>query len=186
MGCATTILLQVPFPTDPATKWIGLGFVAFALVYITFIRPQRKRNRKDPLARSPAPAGLSQQRAVERDMSHLLVEMSEMARQMTAQLDTRAAKLELLIKEADARIAAMKAAAAGITVLPAGEEPVEKKEFAIPEAPLLDEPEPPTVDPRHVDVYEMADQGRSPHEIAQELGRPTGEVELILALRGGA
>ena len=38
-------------------------------------------------------------------MSNLVVEMSEMARQITAQLDTRAAKLELLIKEADEKIA---------------------------------------------------------------------------------
>jgi hypothetical protein len=29
----------------------------------------------------------------------------------------------------------------------------------------------------------MADQGRSPHEIARLLDRPNGEVELILALR---
>ena len=40
------------------------------------------------------PASLASQCAVERDMSHLLVEMSEMARQITAQLDTRAAKFE--------------------------------------------------------------------------------------------
>ena len=29
----------------------------------------------------------------------------------------------------------------------------------------------------------MADQGRSPQEIARKLNRPNGEVELILALR---
>jgi hypothetical protein len=63
MGCSI-LLSQVPFPTDPTTKWIVLGFVAFALVYITFVRPQRKKNRKDPLAKSPG--ALSQQRSIER------------------------------------------------------------------------------------------------------------------------
>jgi len=38
---------------------------------------------------------------VERQMQSLLVELSEMSRQISAQLDTRSAKLELLIKEAD-------------------------------------------------------------------------------------
>src|SRR4051812_17632559 len=117
MGSPIT-LLQVPFPTDPTARWIVLGFVAFALVYITLIRPQRKR-KKDPLAKPPGASTFSQQRAVEREMSNLLVEMSEMARQMTAQLDTRAAKLEVLIREADAKIAAIKAATHGITTVPA-------------------------------------------------------------------
>jgi hypothetical protein len=32
-------------------------------------------------------------------------------------------------------------------------------------------------------VYALADQGRSPREIAAQLGRPDGEIELILGLR---
>ena len=178
------ILLQVPFPTDPTTKWIVLGFAAFALVYITFIRPQRKKNRKDPLAKSPASAGLAQQRSVERDMSNLLVEMSDMARQMTAQLDTRAAKLELLIKQADDRIAAIKAATHGITTVPA-EAPSPEPEIISHPVVERAPPPPAAVDPRHAAVYELADQGLSPHEIAQQMGRPNGEIELILALRTG-
>jgi DNA-binding NarL/FixJ family response regulator len=42
---------------------------------------------------------------------------------------------------------------------------------------------PETIDPRHVEVYRLADQGQSPHQIAQRLNRPSGEIELILALR---
>ena len=33
------------------------------------------------------------------------------------------------------------------------------------------------------DVYDLADRGQSPRQIAQELNRPDGEIELILALR---
>jgi hypothetical protein len=42
---------------------------------------------------------------------------------------------------------------------------------------------PEAVDPRHAEVYRLADQGQTPQQIAQRLGRPSGEIELILALR---
>jgi hypothetical protein len=32
-------------------------------------------------------------------------------------------------------------------------------------------------------VYALADEGRPPREIAARLNRPSGEIELILALR---
>jgi hypothetical protein len=32
-------------------------------------------------------------------------------------------------------------------------------------------------------VYALADQGQSAYDIANQLGRPRGEIELILALR---
>ncbi len=38
-------------------------------------------------------------------------------------------------------------------------------------------------DNRHADIYRLADGGRSARQIAQELNRPYGEVELILHLR---
>jgi hypothetical protein len=44
-------------------------------------------------------------------------------------------------------------------------------------------PPAPSIDPRHAEIYALADQGRSPRDIATHLGRPSGEIELILALR---
>jgi hypothetical protein len=113
---------------------------------------------------------------------------------MTAQLDTRAARLELLIQEADGRLAALKANGSPHPVsAPApAEQPIIAKappaEPAPVEPPAAEPlaPQPPAEtppDPRHADIYSMADQGRSPHEIARLLNRPNGEVELILALR---
>jgi hypothetical protein len=138
----------------------------------------------------PAAMSVSQQRQIERDISNLVVEMLETARQMTAQLDTRAARLELLIQEADTRLDALKSA--GATPAPAPHSPADlpilarslPAEPAPTPAPAEPEPEPETPpDPRYADVYAMADQGRSTHEIARLLDRPNGEVELILALR---
>jgi hypothetical protein len=39
-------------------------------------------------------------------------------------------------------------------------------------------------DPAYRPIYQLADLGKTAREIAQELGRQPGEVELILALRG--
>jgi hypothetical protein len=38
-------------------------------------------------------------------------------------------------------------------------------------------------DDRHAAIYRLADGGLSPAQIGQEVGKTTGEVELILALR---
>jgi hypothetical protein len=38
-------------------------------------------------------------------------------------------------------------------------------------------------DARHAGVYELADAGMPAGQIAQRLARPSGEIELILALR---
>lgn len=162
----TTILLQ-SFPPGDSSSWIILGVGAAVLLYM-FIRPSLKR--KDPLDKHPQPISLAQQRTVEREMSNLLVELSEMARQTTSQLDARAAKLELLLKEADQKIAALGAASATMKENGSAQSSVISLKESLP-------------DPRHIEIYALADQGRSPQEIARQLDRPNGEIELILALR---
>lgn len=164
-----SLLSAYSFSEDPS-RYLALAAGVLLLAYLLL---RSKLKRKDPLKKSSAAGMLSQQRGVERDMSQLLVELSSMARQITAQLDTRAAKLELLIQEADQKIeklAALRAAGG-----PAASVYPSSGVFA-----PADEPE---VDPRHVEVYRLADGGRSAMQIAQQLERPSGEIELILALR---
>jgi hypothetical protein len=101
---------------------------------------------------------------------------------MTAQLDTRAAKLELLLNEADQRIQQLR----GSTNRPSSEaqdqQPIDGV-IVEARAPASNSMPEAKLDPRHVQVYELADGGHPPQEIARLLGRPSGEVELILALR---
>jgi hypothetical protein len=158
---------------DPDKRqWAVLAIGMIAVTYLMF-RPRFRK--KDPLEKPAAFSSLSAQRAVERQMQSLLVELSEMARQISAQLDTRSAKLQLLIEQADEKIAQLKQleqnAPCDFAASPAGGRAAES---ADPK---------PIPDPRHADVYALADQGRSAPQIAQTLGRPNGEVELILALR---
>lgn len=162
-------LLTDSAPAGTSTETLMLlGLVGFGAVYFFVLRPMSRK--KDPLDRPPAFASLSQQRAVERQMQSLLVELSEMSRQISAQLDTRAAKLEQLIHDADERIARLQSAQQNAVAPSFAQAPAVQQTHA-------------ALDPRHTEVYALADQGNDAGQIATQLDRPRGEVELILALR---
>jgi hypothetical protein len=172
MIAAMPLNLLADLPSDSTSRWM---FIILAILTIAYAVMRPMLRRKDPLSKPSPFASLSQQRSVERQMQNVLVELSEMSRQISAQLDTRASKLEALIKEADEKLAALKAAAGnGQASAP----------VAAPYVEPLREPAPDSsVESQHHEVYELADQGRSPREIAERLDRPSGEIELILALR---
>ncbi len=100
-------LLDLPH-VDPFQRWTLICAVALTILYLV-MRPKRKR--KDPLAKASS-LSLAGQREVEEQMTELLVELEQMARQMTSQLETRSTKLELLIREADEKIALLQSAGA--------------------------------------------------------------------------
>jgi len=154
------------------SMWPVYALAAITILYVVF-RPMLRKKRGDPLEKMPS-MGLSSQRAVEREMNNLLVELSEMARQVTAQLDTRTAKLEALIEEADRKIAELRRVSGGAIAAEAEQEGAGERG---------EERAGAAEDRRHADVYSLADRGRTSAEIAEELGRQRGEVELILALR---
>ena len=227
-------------------QWAVLAFGIVFILYVTVIRPMRKaKSRPDPLERKPNKSTLAQQRAIERDMGNLLVQYEEMIRRMTAQVDIRATKLELLIREAEQRIAELKALTngvnpagtsagstgstgspqagapqAGLTGSPQGDpvptpdgdagatpaavgDPAATPLTASSPAAKVDAPDSPDdggaailearkladgsgpaakADERHAEIYRLADGGRTARQIAQELNRPYGEVDLILRL----
>jgi hypothetical protein len=179
------ILLDSPI-ASPYASWTAIAIGVGTIVYVAFIKPALGSKKKDPLTRAPAEPGLARQRAVERDVSNLLVELSEMTRQMTAQIDTRAAKLEALIREADEKVVLMRSLGCGQPGGGGGQGVLIEAKLlesdAVPMRPAEDSV--PPVDPRHAEVYDLADEGQSAQDIARQTGRPRGEVELILALRG--
>ena len=175
-------LLSQPRVTEDPSPWLllGAGAVVAALVLI-LIWPRLRGGRDgnaSRTARTPADPSLAQQRAVERDMQTLAHELSDMARKVGAQLDARAARLEALIREADERLTRL----GSLT----GARPDEHSNgHPPPPAPppsVAGAPE-QEIDPRHAQVYALMDEGLSAYQIADRLGRPEGEVELIIALR---
>jgi hypothetical protein len=182
--------------TPSQRNWVVLLVALFAVSYLLF-RPKLKK-KKDPLEQ-PVFSSLAQQRTVERQMQNLLVELSEMARQISAQLDTRAAKLEALIQEADEKLAALRNATGGLSnapnptanfAMPASESRYVPSTTSMSAATMspttMATPSPKPafpVDPRHAEVYALADSGRPVLEIADQLGKSSAEVNLILAMR---
>ena len=187
------ILLDSSAPSStPTTTWAILAVGVLAAVYIAFVRPMRNK-KKDPLEKPASEPGLARQRAAERDASNFLVEFAEMARQMTGQLDTRAAKLEALLREADEKVALLRSLGGAGGMAGGGGFGGGGPHGVLVEAKLLEsdavpmraaEESPSVVDPRHAEVYDLADEGQSAQDIARQTGRPRGEIELILALRG--
>ncbi len=167
-------------------QWAVICFIALGIIY--YLMRSNAKRKGDPLAKSPGQSTLSQQRNVERQMQNLLVELSEMARQITAQLDTRTTKLAMMIDDADEKAAMLQRmiddCRTALSTPPptlAPTPPSDVTTHTFEEGPSLALAN--AADARHQQVYELADQGESASDIARHIDRPRGEVELILALR---
>jgi hypothetical protein len=159
--------------SDTST-YLMMGVSVLFILFVLF-RPVFGRKR-DPLTNSPLRFSVSQQKNLERDMQNLLVELHEMARTMTAQIETRAKKLELLIAEADEKIARLQSGAS--TGAPASGATPRPQSIDLPaQSESTQRPD------QHAEVYQLADAGLDGRQIAARLGRPFGEIELLLALR---
>jgi hypothetical protein len=164
---------------DDLPPWLLVGGAAFAVVLVVILLMPLLRRRHDPLSRPPL-TSLAQERSVQRDMQSLIHELSEMSRRVGTQLDARAARLERLIQDADERLARLGSAQRASGDQQHGSSGHHGNGDSISESLHRDVP---AIDPRHEQVYALQDQGLSPHQIADRLNRPEGEVELIVALR---
>lgn len=127
---------------------------------------------------------LKEHHEIKGDMEQLLVELHEAARRLNAQMDTKAARLEALIRDADERIAGLAAASAPDAPTQAaqvGPTPAEHLDVAVDDStsPAAGQERP---DPLRHRIFALAEKGKTPVEIAQDTGVQPGEVELILAL----
>lgn len=100
-------------------------------------------------------------------LDEVMVSAEELARRLAAHLDNKAARLEILIEEANSAAARLEAASAG------AERAGQRGGSNEPAGP----------DPIVRNIYRLADEGRAPLEIARALDEQVGKVELVLALR---
>jgi hypothetical protein len=114
-------------------------------------------------------------------MEELTVQLQQVARQINSQIDTRFAKLEACIGDADQRIERLER----LLRRAGGHEGVDVTVSDQPTSAPGQTPDRDSIriDPMHREIYRLADEGKPPPEIARQLGRTTGEVELILNLR---
>ena len=141
------------------------------------------------------------------DFDRWEVEMYEIMRNATGQMDTKMGLLEHLIREADRAAARLEAATAAAARLPDSVAP----SHVAPDAPRFEpsairpinqaeglrpdglrqapsaadeaESDQPGKPRRYEEIYTLADYGYAAAEIAQRLAMPVGEIELILGLR---
>ena len=172
--------------TDPMTGWIVAGAGAAALGYL-YLRG-RARKKSDPLS-DPGRMSTAQQKHLERQMQSLVVELSEMARSMSAQIDTRAAKLNELILQADKKIEELKQLQGKVDAAARSVEGQAHMSLVADDRPTAGVQGMATnqdVLLAHAEVYQLADLGNSVAEISRRVGKPAGEIELVLSLRKGS
>ena len=171
--------------------------VAFGAILFLILHWRRKAvTQQNHPARPAIPsANPLSVREVTSEVQALLGDLEETSRRLAAQLDNRYTRLEQLLAEADERIRRLETLTSpgpgGGAPEPAAPAPAEAPiQSAVGDAQrtlsrLRQErgAPPATADPAYAPIYALSDGGKSPREIAQELGRQPGEVELILALR---
>ncbi|MHC4128983.1 MAG: hypothetical protein ACYSWT_12655 [Planctomycetota bacterium] len=169
-----SILAGAMSPQSPlAPVLMVAGVVLFgALVTIGIRGKIARRNRE-----APSPREMIEQvkanRAQTDDAHAAASRLADTARRLSAQMDNKARRLEVLIREADERLAALSDLEGDRA--PSVQTDGVRDAAAPPAAPPLD--------PLTRSVYEHADTGLTALEIAQQLDEQVGKVELILALR---
>lgn len=156
------------FAGDQAQQLVPIFLATVAVVFMMLSLRRRQQQQRQRPSRPIAPQPQAQVSPdLYRDLDELIVELQELSRRISAEIDTRFAKLETAIRDADRRIAVLHRLNRG-----------QGAPAAAPDAGPAAE-----ADSRHAVVYELSDAGFSPVEIARELGKTPGEVELILNLR---
>jgi len=140
----------------------------------TFRRARSSRQQPRSTARQVY-AALQSKSETRSDVEKVMLELDQLARRIHGQIDTKFAKLEAVIRDADERIDRLSRMTREVD----GKATVDV---------TVDDQVSPTSgnqdsDSRHAAIFGLADRGMPPVEIAEEVGLTTGEVELILALR---
>ena len=179
---------------------LGLGLMIIILLVRSrrYFRQATQYQVPRPNAK-PARKRASNSSAPPKDVEKWEVSMHELARDLSAQLDTKIRVLDLLIREANEAAARLEAArgphsrgihaaldAAPVESLPRTATPsAASRRSANPNA-SRESKQPLKIagNPRFERVYTLADAGMSPATIANQIGSQVGEVELILSLRG--
>ena len=153
---------------------VGIGAV---LLIATRRRVARSQNSPRAYVREQIQQIKEEQR-VSREIRDVMLELEQLSRHINAQIDTRSAKLESMLRAADRRIEAL-----GRLARDDDGSSVDSVAVA-DDAPACHAAAGHRCDRRV--VYELADTGCTAAEIGRQTGMDPAQVELLLALRGKA
>lgn len=188
---------------------LALAIVMLTMVMLSTRRKIRRNLRGPEEGVRERYDKLKAERRASRDLEEIMIDLDKLAREVNGKIDTRLAHLEALIRDADQRIETMRnmrddliaqqpassrppksESGSQATASQKNQEGAATKPKSAPaiDITLGDETDQPTeiqppADGHDADIYRLADAGMTPIEIAQELGRGTGEIELVLSLR---
>lgn len=149
-----------------------------ALMLISTRRRLRKAANSPKAYTREQRTRLRDEESLVQEMEEVMARLEDVASDVQARIDTRFAKLESVLGDADERIDRLERLLRRCQGQPAIDLTV--SETADPPG----EPDDDGADgARHRLIYDLADAGRTPVQIAQQTDQSTGEVELILALR---
>ncbi len=153
---------------QPAFLLLGVSLLTWMMMRIYIRRRQRiSITEGTPQERLAAIHTQARKRA---HIDGFAADVHELVQRLASQVDVKAARIEQLLEDADERIRKL------------------ERMNRTDQAHAAREPEPvPDDEPDRVtsQVYELADRGEKPIEIARQLNQHVGQVELILALRRG-
>jgi hypothetical protein len=194
------VLAESTFPGGAQILFLlGLGLMIVILLVRSrrYFRQATQYHVPTPRAK-PAAKPASASAAPPKEFEKWEVSMHELARDISAQLDTKIRVLELLIRDANEAAARLEAAAGRKS-----EVGRRRSEASEPTEPLcrdihvaLNPRRTPSAksaaplkiagNPRFERIFALSDAGMSPATIAKQIGSQVGEVELILSLRSSA
>lgn len=160
-----------------------LALISIIVIATTLMLISQRRRRQES---GPSPrlyareqlARLTEQKAVQDETSEVITHLEQLAREINAQLDAKLMRMDRCIRDADDRIRRLDRitsdlrGGASLDVTVSGDS--------------ADSPPPAANDAGRRDnelVFRLADTGKTARDIAGSIGRPIGEIDLILALR---
>jgi len=186
---------------SPELQNIGwaLAAIGVTLVTLSLVMGIRKKRRKMS-GRVTARETLDRYKAkseVRDDLERVMVEVEEMARRVSAQLDAKTVAIEKLLRDAQTKVEQLNAAIERFERAAAASANGEGKADGADDSPapgdsVAPAPDTPTPTPPRAAspqdelsrrVYALADEGHAAPAIARQLDEHIGKIELILALR---
>ncbi|MBI4718306.1 MAG: hypothetical protein HY763_10910 [Planctomycetes bacterium] len=173
-----TVLSAAGLPSGVSASqglMLALGLLGLAALMLSSLWKYRRRGVRRSTSRASGGGRPDADADVCRDLETLLAELDALAARIHTQLDAKCAELDGLARRADDRIAELSRLLGQVATSGAVDV-------------VIADPPPGTggaeaAADRYAAVYRLADAGLDAVRIARDLGKTTGEVELILSLR---
>ncbi len=167
----------------------GISLLIFLLMRRSFryygSRRSRKKTDEPYLVQTPRPAGKHRSLSTAPpDLLRWHVEMHETARDLKAELDSKMRLLQLLIAQARQQADRLEHLLSDATTSDTPSAASDAPHYVPSPSDVESATRLPGSPTGQAEIYALADEGRSSADIAQQVGTPLGEVELILSLRG--